>query len=79
MDSDDIEVRSLEEAKQHIASLRVRLGQIEDITFEHSRRFDTLQTPLWKRTWFRIDGWPGQSNLGCKKPRWRPWRRWYTS
>lgn len=76
------QVSSFEEVEQHIESLTARLAQIEDITFEHSRRFDTLETPLWKRTWFRIDGWPGQANLGAKAPkypRWRPWRRWYTS
>jgi hypothetical protein len=76
---DEVRVRSLDEAEQHITSLTARQTQLEDIVFEHSRRFDTLETPLWKRVWFRIDGWPGQSNLGCKKPRWRPWRRWYQS
>ena len=49
------------------------------MTFEHNRKFVVLQTPLLKRIWFRLDGWPGQSDLGCKKPRWRPWRRFYTS
>lgn len=76
------DVRSLSEAQQHVESLTSRVDQLEAIVFEHSRRFDTLQTPLWKRIWFRIDGWPGQSNLGAKAPtypRWRPWRRWYTS
>ena len=74
------QVRSFEEAEQHIESLTARLTQIEDMTFSHSRRFDTLETPLWKRVWFRIDGWPGQSNLDEHDgPRWRPWRRWYRS
>jgi hypothetical protein len=75
----DERVRSLEEAEQHIQSLTARVDQYESILFEHSRKFDTLETPLWKRIWFRIDGFPGQSDLECDKPRWRPWRRWYTS
>lgn len=36
---------------------------------------DTLQTPVWKRAWFRIDGWPGQRNLNAPKRAWRPWHR----
>lgn len=34
---------------------------------------DTLQSPLWKRIWFRIDGWPGQSNLDAPGRARRPW------
>jgi hypothetical protein len=73
------QARSFEEVEQHIESLTARLTQIEDMTFEHSRRFDTLETPLWKRMWFLVDGWPGQKNLHAKSPQWRPWRRWYRS
>jgi uncharacterized membrane protein len=36
---------------------------------------NTLQTPLWKRLWFRIDGWPGQRNLNADHRAWRPWHR----
>jgi hypothetical protein len=72
-------VRSLEEAEQHITSLDARQTQLENMVFEFNRMFEVLQTPLLKRIWFRIDGWPGQSDLGRKKPHWRPWRRWYQS
>jgi phytoene dehydrogenase-like protein len=75
----DEQVRSLEEAEQHIRSLTARQTQLEAMVFEFNRMFEVLQTPLLKRIWFRIDGWSGQSDLGQKKPRWRPWRRWYTS
>lgn len=36
---------------------------------------ETLQTPLWKRVWFRIDGWPGQRNLDAPRRAWRPWHK----
>lgn len=41
-------------------------------------RFSTLNSPLWKRVLFRIDGW-GPWHTVRDHPRWRPWRRWYTS
>jgi hypothetical protein len=74
-----VRVCSLEEAEQHIQSLTDRQTQLENMVFEFNRMFEVLQTPLLKRIWFRIDGWPGQSDLGRKKPHWRPWRRWYVS
>lgn len=75
----DERVRSCEEAEQHIRSLTARVDQYEDIIFQMTRKFDTLETPLWKRIWFRIDGFPGQSDLDRDEPQWRPWRRWYKS
>lgn len=44
----------------------------------HDDRFDTLNTPLWKRVLFRLDGW-GPWHTLRDAPRWRPWRRFYTS
>ena len=72
-------VRSLEEAQQHIVSLTARVDQLEAAASDHAQRFDTLQTALWKRLLFRIDGWPGQRNLNAQGPSWRPWRRWWRS
>lgn len=46
-----------------------------DMVNDHSKRFDTLQTPLWKRAWFRLNGWPGQHNLNASGPSWRPWHK----
>lgn len=74
-----VQARSFDEVEQHIESFRARLDQIEDMTFKHNRMFVVLQTPLWKRVLFRLDGWQGQSNLDSKEPHWRPWRRFYTS
>lgn len=69
------QVRSFAEAEQHVASLTVRMEELERVVSDHTQRFDTLQTPLWKRAWFRIDGWPGQRDLNASFRAWRPWHR----
>lgn len=62
------------EIEQHVwESIVVRIDALEQRIMDHEQRFDTLQTPLWKRVWFRIDGWPGQTNLNADKRAWRPW------
>lgn len=71
--SDDVQVLSLEEAAQHIRSLTIRVHLLELTASDHSQRFDTLQTPFWKRLWFWIDGWPWY-NLNGKQAH-RPWHR----
>jgi hypothetical protein len=68
-----VRARSVEEAEQHIASLTERVDSLEKLVRDHAQRFDTLQTPLWKRMWFRIDGWPGQRDLNAEGRAWRPW------
>jgi hypothetical protein len=55
------------------ASLTVRVDELERVVSDHAQRFDTLQTPLWKRLWFRVDGWPGQNDLNADRRQWRPW------
>jgi hypothetical protein len=69
-------VRSLAEAELHIDSLTVRVGELERIVSDHAQRWDTLQTPLWKRAWFRLNGWPGIRDLNAPAPRPRLWHRW---
>ena len=49
-----------------------RLDELERIQSDHAQRFDTLQTSLWKRILFRLDGWPGQRDLNGTRS-WRPW------
>jgi len=56
-----------------IESLKVNVDQLQQRTRDLEKRFDTLQTSLWKRLWFRIDGWPGQKNLNASERAWRPW------
>lgn len=51
--------------------LQQRVRQME-------KRFDTGDSPGWKRLLFRFDGWGPWFQLR-KKPRWRPWRMWWTS
>lgn len=69
----------LADLKNQVESLRVNNDQLWEYVVDFRERFDTLQTPLWKRIMFRLDGWPGQRNLRADKPTWRPWRRWWTS
>lgn len=56
-----------------IASLKENVRLLWDDVRDMQKRFDTLQTPLWKRVWFRIDGWPGQNNLNAPGRSRRPW------
>ena len=56
-----------------IASLKVNIEQLWALARDHDKRFDTLQTPLWKRLWFRVDGWPGQRDLNAPGRARRPW------
>ena len=51
MESNTIQVKSIEEAEQHIQSLTFRIFNLEKLIKDHVQRFDTLQTPWWKR-WF---------------------------
>lgn len=62
-----------EEIRALMPHVLARLDALEETTSDHAQRFDTLQTPLWKRLLFRLDGWPGQSNLNADRRAWRPW------
>ena len=63
------------ETRVILDSLSARLSSIEREVRDMTQRFDTLQTPLWKRLWFRIDGWPGQRDLNSDHRARRPWHR----
>ncbi len=58
-----------------IASLTVNDQQQADRIRYLEKCLDTLQSPWWKRVWFRIDGWPGQRDLNAPRRAWRPWHR----
>ena len=58
-----------------IDSLKLNVDQLWLHVRDVEQRFDTLQTPLWKRAWFRIDGWPGIRDLNAPGRAWRPWHR----
>lgn len=71
-------VRSWDEAEQHVASLQARLLEVERRLRLVEKPLDTRATPLWRRIVFRIDGWPSWPFV-VARPRWRPWRRLWTS
>jgi len=65
-----MDVQSLE---QEVISLKTRMLATERLVRDHAKRFDTLQTPWWKRVVFALDGWPWYDLNGRQK--WRPWHR----
>lgn len=67
--------RSVESLELEVDSLKVRVEELERLVRDHAERFDTLQTALWRRLLFRLDGWPGQRNLNAGRRSWRPWHR----
>jgi hypothetical protein len=73
MDDNRPRVRSLEEAEAHLVSVYARLDAVEKYVIDHNQRFDTLQTPWWKRIWFWFNGWPWYNLNGTQRP--RPWHR----
>jgi len=66
-------VRSIDEAQDHIRSLTSRVVELERLLVDHSQRFETLQTPWWKRLWFWLQGWPWYDLNGQQAH--RPWHR----
>jgi hypothetical protein len=71
---DDVQVRDLEEAAIHIASLSVRLAELERRLRIEEKVSDTfILTPWWKRLWFAVNGWSLYELQ--ERPQWRPWRR----
>ena len=56
-----------------LASLKLNVDLLAARCRHLEKCLDTLQTPLWRRVWFRIDGWPGQRNLNADRRAWRPW------
>src|SRR5688572_15211321 len=68
----------LSSLEQRIESLELNLGEHDRRIRAMEDRFDTLNTPRWRRLLFRLDGW-GPWHTLREHPRWRPWRRWWTS
>lgn len=59
---------SLEVNVQH--HLPDRLHAVEELAYY-------MDSPLWRRIVWAIDGWPWWKVRDY--PQWRPWRRWWTS
>lgn len=69
------EVYCSAECKLIHESAKARIELLEHMVIDHEQRFDTLQTPWWKRVWFAINGWPWY-DLNAAQPKRRPWHRW---
>ena len=67
--------RSVESLELEVESLKVRVDELERFVIDHEQRFDTLQTPAWRRLLFRLDGWPGIRDLNADARARRPWHR----
>lgn len=50
------------------SQLGARIRQLE-------KQLDTHGSPLWKRIWFRVNGWPPWW-IVAKRPAQRFWHRW---
>jgi len=61
-----------EECRVVFTSFQAQLTELARLVSDHSQRFDTLQSPWWKRVAFWIDGWPS-ADLNAPRRRWRPW------
>ena len=68
-----VRVRSIGEAEVVIQSQQVSLDALEKLVRDHAQRFDTLQTPWWKRLWYKVNGWPWYDLNGIQRR--RPWHR----
>ncbi len=66
-------VRTLADAEAEINSLIENQRLIWLAVRDHTDRFDTLQTPFWKRVWYWIDGWPWYDLNGTRRR--RPWHK----
>jgi len=63
-----------EEARVITESFEARISVLEQRLSDHDQRFDTLQTPWWKRVIFWLDGWPWH-DLNAERRSPRPWHR----
>lgn len=67
----DLETRMASHDGNYVQLVNERVRPMEN-------RFDTGDSPWWKLLLFRIDGF-GPWWQHRPVPRWRPWRRWFTS
>lgn len=55
-----------------LASLEFNNNQLGGRVRLLEKMLDTKATPLWRRIWFRIDGWPAWYHV-AERRQWRPW------
>ncbi len=70
-------MRSLESVDAEVDALWVNIREVSRQVRQLQKLEDTMNTPLWKRVVFMLDGWPLFRVV--EHPQWRPWRRWWTS
>jgi hypothetical protein len=58
-----------------IASLKVNFDLIQRDHVSLNHILDTINTSLWRRLLYRLDGWPPWWDEGKQGRRWRPWHR----
>lgn len=69
--------RDLTSLDAEVDSIWVNIDDLANRVRRLEKLEDTMNTPLWKKALFALDGWP-LFRLAAK-PQWRPWRRWWTS
>jgi hypothetical protein len=55
-----------------IVSLWANVNQLAARVRHLEKMMNTRATPMYKRIWFRIDGWPSWTVVASKRA-WRPW------
>ncbi len=77
---------SLADAEAAVNSLRVNDAEHARLLKVIQDVLDTRDTPLWRRVWFRLDGWQSWGRIHTRlvrgeeiKRAWRPWHRWLRS
>ena len=69
----DRPVYASDESLMLYQSVQRRLDALEKAASDCSQRWDTEQTPWFRRVWFWIDGWPWYDRNGAQRR--RPWHR----
>lgn len=58
-------------APDSLEELTRKVHEHERLLRDHEQRFDTLQTPWWRRVRFWLEGWPWYDLNGVRQD--RPW------
>jgi hypothetical protein len=74
----DLRCNTLADVAGHLTARRDAHDELAARVRRLEKIEDTRGSPLWKRLLFRLDGWPRAGVLAAA-PRWRPWRRLWTS
>lgn len=73
----DEQARRLASLEARVASLEVNEWQTQDRVRALEKVHDVQESSWRKLVLFAVDGWPLRRVVA--EPKWRPWRRWWTS